>query len=143
MCQTKPLRKKRKNMSDLNDKATYRLRPKNVKDYKNTKQAEPVILPGDSEHKRKSSRKKIPVQTITGIPKNSIRNNKRLEKGLRQLKSQCRSRTVGHYEGLENARMKKKAPAKKKSKQLLNKRDPKELSNFHGKAIDGGDTKII
>jgi hypothetical protein len=54
------------------------------------------------------------------------------------------TKTVDAYEKLENARLKKKKPVpRKKSKKLLNKRAATEFSDFHGKAIDGGDTKII
>lgn len=82
--------------------------------------------------------------TKNGIPNDSSRNCKRLQKGLRQLTRKSPTKKVDAYEKLENARLKKKKPVPgKKSKKLLNKRAATEFSDFHGKAIDGGDTKII
>jgi hypothetical protein len=82
--------------------------------------------------------------TKNEIPNDSSRNCKRLQKGLRQLNRKSPTKTVDAYEKLENARLKKKKPVpRKKSKKLLNKRGVTEFSDFHGKAIDGGDTKII
>lgn len=82
--------------------------------------------------------------TNNEIPNDSSRNCKRLQKGLRQLKRKSPTKTVDAYEKLENARLKKKKPVpRKKSKKLLNKRPATEFSEFNGRAIDGGDTKII